>query len=79
MRPSVHVSSSRAWFPGRYVPVRHIQGIEAHTEQRRGCVQVAKTTIHGTAAELRSLARQLLLAAELVDSPRTASEVPAAS
>jgi hypothetical protein len=60
---------SQAWFPGRYVPVRHVQGVEVLpcAPQRRGGVQVAKTTIHGTAAELRALAVQMLAAAEAVE------------
>jgi hypothetical protein len=61
---------SQAWFfPGRYVPIRHFHGVEVLSQvpTRRGGVQVAKTTIHGTAEELRSLAVQLLAAAEVVD------------
>jgi hypothetical protein len=71
---------SQAWFPGTYVPLRHYQGAEVLPEgQRRGGVQVAKTTIHGTAAELRFLAVQLLAAAEKVDpSPRVQRQVDTA-
>jgi hypothetical protein len=65
---------SQSWFlPGVFVPIRHFHGVEVlpAAPQRRGGVQVAKTTIHGTAAELRSLAVQLLAAAESVDpTPR---------
>jgi hypothetical protein len=67
---------SQAWFPGRYVPVRHIQGVEV-LPRRRGNVQVAKTTIHGTASELRHLAAQMLRAADLVD-PKPPAEARAA-
>ncbi len=50
-------SRSQAWFPGRYVRLRHLHGVEVMpTEPRRhGGVQVSKTTIHGTATELRAL------------------------
>jgi hypothetical protein len=61
---------SRAWFPGRYVPVRAVQGLEVFPPQRRGCVQVSRTTLHGTAAELRALALQMLHVARLLDLSR---------
>jgi hypothetical protein len=70
MTSPLPANRSQAWFPGRYVPVRHIAGIEIMPRQRRTGVHVAKTTIHGTADELRSLAIQLLRAAEMVDGPR---------
>jgi len=62
-------SRSQAWFPGRYVRFRHLNGVEVLPKQRcrHGGVQVSKTTIHGTATELRALAVQLLAAAERVD------------
>jgi hypothetical protein len=65
---------SQAWFPGRYVPIRHIHGAEIF-EQPRGGVRVDRTTLHGTAAEMRQLASQLLAAAhrlERREKPRPA-------
>ncbi|WP_329258754.1 hypothetical protein OG417_21350 [Actinoallomurus sp. NBC_01490] len=54
---------SQAWSrPGRYFPVRHIQGVEV-LDQPRGGVGVNGTTLHGAAEELRDLASQLLLVA----------------
>lgn len=54
---------SQAWSrPGRYFPVRHIQGVEV-LDQPRGGVSVNGNTIHGTADELRDFASQLLLKA----------------
>ena len=59
---------SQAWNrPGRYFPVRHIQGVEIF-DQPRGGVSVNGNTIHGTADELRDFASQLLLRAYEMDS-----------
>jgi hypothetical protein len=64
---------SQAWFrPGRYVPVRrmpvpNIRGVEVLPEPRRG-VHVGRTTIHGTAGELRELAAQILRAVGVVEA-----------
>lgn len=64
---------SQSWFPGLYVPVRHIRGIEIAPEMpRRVGVRVFKTTIHGTAAELRHLATQMLAAADRLEAPEAA-------
>ena len=61
---------SQAWFrPGRYVPVSYMHGIEVLSHPRGG-VRLGDGTIHGTAAELRALAVQLLCAANAVDPPR---------
>lgn len=57
---------SQAWFPGVYVPIRHIHGAEIF-EQTRGGVSVNRHTLHGTAAELRELGNQLLLAAHQLE------------
>jgi hypothetical protein len=65
MNRVIPAKRSQAWFPGRYIPVRHICGIEVLPLPRAG-VQVAKTTIHGTAPELRALAVQMLRAADRV-------------
>jgi hypothetical protein len=72
------LSRSQSWFPGRYVPVRGIHGIEVFSQRRAGVhLGVSKTTIHGTAAELRALAAQMWRAAEEVD-PRQPATVRAA-
>lgn len=57
---------AQAWFPGVYVPIRHIHGVEIF-EQPRGGVSVNQNTLHGTAAELRQLGSQLLLAAHRLE------------
>ncbi len=63
---------SQAWFrPGRYVPVSYVHGLEV-LEHPRGGVRLGDGTLHGTAAELRGLAVQLLRAAAAVDSPDAA-------
>lgn len=71
---------SQVWFrPGRHVPVRrmpvsNVLGIEVLAESRGG-VQVGRTTIHGTAGELRELAAQILRAVGVVEAAeRTAQE-----
>ena len=58
---------SQAWFrPGRYVPVSYVHGLEVLADSRGG-VRLGEGTLHGTAAELRGLAAQLLRAAEAVE------------
>ncbi|KWX02747.1 hypothetical protein C3Y87_03910 [Carbonactinospora thermoautotrophica] len=75
MNSAVRSNRSQAWFrPGRYVPVvympvSNIRGVEV-LSQSRGGVQISKTTIHGTAAELRALAVQILRAAEAIEPAR---------
>ena len=69
---------SQAWFPGVYVPIRHIHGAEIF-EQPRGGVRVDRTTIHGTAHELRQLASQLLLAAHRMDRREQPAGEPVAA
>jgi hypothetical protein len=69
---------SQVWFrPGRYVPVRrmpvsNVLGIEVLAESRGG-VQVGRTTIHGTAGELRELAAQILRAVSVVEAAERAA------
>jgi len=58
---------SQAWFPGFYVAVRQFSGVEVMDDRRHG-VQVSKHTIHGTAAELRDLAAQMIRAADLAEA-----------
>lgn len=67
--PVVARRRSQAWFPGRYVPIRHLHGAEILDQPRVG-VRVNRTTLTGTAAELRGLASQLMLAAYRLDQAR---------
>ena len=53
--------------PGRYVPVRHIAGIEVLRPVHRLEVKVDTTTIRGTAADLFALGRQIMRAAVEAD------------
>jgi hypothetical protein len=63
---------SQAWFrPGRYLPVSYVHGVEVLAHPRGG-VRLSEGTLHGTAAELRALAVQLLRAANAVDRPTAA-------
>lgn len=63
---------AQSWFPGVYVSIRHIQGVEFASESRRTGVRVFRTTLHGTASELRNFAAQLLAAADRLEAPRAA-------
>jgi hypothetical protein len=67
--PSSIQRRAQAWFPGVYVPIRHLHGVEIF-EQPRGGVRVNRTTLVGTAAELRELGSQLLLAAYRLDQDK---------
>lgn len=49
--------------PGRYVPVRHIAGIEVLPRVHRLEVKVDSTTIRGTATDLFALGLQIVRAA----------------
>jgi hypothetical protein len=52
--------------------VSYIHGLEVLADSR-GSVQLGEGTLHGTAAELRGLAAQMLRAAEALESrPRAA-------
>ena len=53
--------------PGRYVPVKHIAGIEVLSPVHRLGVKVDSTTIRGTAAELFALGLQIMRAAVETD------------
>lgn len=61
---------SGSWFQKgcRYFALRQLTGIEVLPPQHRATVQVARTTLHGSPAELRHLARQLMRAAALAES-----------
>lgn len=63
-----HSTRSRAWFPGRLVALTSLTGIEVIDTRQRAAIQVSKTTIHGTPAQLRHFARQIMAAAELAES-----------
>jgi hypothetical protein len=66
-RSSSSVKRSQSWFrPGVWVPVSNVRGLEVLSGSRGG-VQVGRTVIHGTPAELRGLAAQLLRAATRVE------------
>src|SRR4051794_5442887 len=70
MSNALRTSRSQSWFPGRFVRVQHITGLEVLPEEKRsrhGGAVVGKNVVHGTARELRALAVQLLAAAERVD------------
>jgi hypothetical protein len=70
MTSVVRSNRSQAWFPGhRYVPVRFIAGVEVFA-RRRGRVRVGTTTIHGSAAQLRALAAEIVRAADEAEAPR---------
>ena len=68
--------------PGRYVPVRHIAGIEVLPLVHRLEVKVDTTTIRGSAADLFALGRQIMRAAVEADpsliEPRPTDESTAA-
>ena len=58
---------SQAWFrPGWYVPVSCVHGLEVLADSRGG-VRLGDGTLHGTAAELRTLAVQLIRAAAALE------------
>jgi hypothetical protein len=79
MTSAVHPSRSQAWFPGhRYVPVRLIAGVEVFP-RRRGRVRVGTTTIHGSTAQLRALAAEIVRAADEADAAPLAIAVAARS
>jgi hypothetical protein len=64
---SLTARRSQAWFrPGRYVPVSYVHGLEV-LDGPRGGVRLGEGTLHGTAAELRGLAEQMLRAAAALE------------
>ena len=71
------VQTSRAWFPGTYVPVSRIEGVEVLSPARHQRVEAAvskSTVFHGTPGQLLSAAASLLRAVGEVD-PTTAAKV----
>lgn len=80
MKKTTAPNRSQSWFPGHYVRVRDLHGIEVlpnEPRRRHGGVRLSKSTLHGTAAELRALAVQLLAAAHRVDPIPSVSRRPA--
>jgi hypothetical protein len=67
------VQTSRAWFPGTYVPVARIEGVEVlPARSRRIEAAVSKGTIlHGTRAQLLAAAQALLNAVAVADAADT--------
>lgn len=64
------VQTSRAWFPGTYVPVARIEGVEVlPARSRRIEAAVSKGTVfHGTRAQLIAAAKALLNAVAEADA-----------
>lgn len=62
------VQSSRAWFPGTYVPVARIQAVEVLSPRHRVEAVVSKGTVfHGTRAQILAAANALLRAVAEAD------------
>jgi hypothetical protein len=59
---SVSHTTRRAWIPGRLFALRQLRDVEVLGTGRHCHVQVAGTTLFGTAEELEALAHQLLTA-----------------
>ena len=70
MNSSIKVSRSAHWFPKgcKYFALRNLTGVEVLSPKHRTAVQVAGTTLHGTAQELRYLASQFNRAEELAEA-----------
>ena len=67
MATSHSIARTRAWFPGRLFALHQLRDVEVHSN--RHCrVQVAGTTLFGTADELEALAYQLLHVVERAGS-----------
>ena len=63
-----HSTRSRSWFQGRYFALANLTGAEVHDSRTNCSVQVSKTTLHGTPAQMRQVARQLMRAADLAEA-----------
>jgi hypothetical protein len=62
------VQSTRAWFPGTYVPVAQIKAVEVLSPRMRVEAAVSKGTVfHGTRAQILAAAHALLNAVALAD------------
>jgi hypothetical protein len=63
------VQSTRAWFPGTYVPVAQIKAVEILPSRHRVEAAVSKgTVLHGTRAQILAAARALLNAVAEADA-----------
>ena len=64
------VQSTRAWFPGTYVPVARIEGVEILPSRSfRVEAAVSKGTVfHGTRAQILAAAQALLNAVAVADA-----------
>ena len=64
------IQTSRAWFPGNYVPVAHLAAVEILlTGSHRVEVAVSKGTVfHGTRAQILAAAHALLWAVTEADA-----------
>lgn len=66
------VQSSRAWFPGTYVPIAQIRAIEVLPSRHRVEAAVSKGTVfHGTRAQILAAANALLRAVAEADAAET--------
>ena len=62
------VQTSRAWFPGTYVPVAQIKAVEVLPARHRVEAAVSKGTVfHGTRAQILAAANALLRAVAEAD------------
>ena len=62
------VQSTRAWFPGTYVPVAQIKAVEVLSPRMRVEAAVSKGTVfHGTRAQILAAAHALLNAVAQAD------------
>ncbi len=63
------VQTTRAWFPGTYVPVVQIKAVEVLPSRHRVEAAVTKGTVfHGTRAQILAAARALLNAVAEADA-----------
>ena len=70
------VQSSRAWFPGTYVPIHRLEAIEIlPARSHRVEAAVTKGTVfHGTRAQILAAARALLAAVAEADTAAQLTE-----
>jgi hypothetical protein len=66
---------SRAWFPGRVVPLRRLAALEALPARSRAQIQVGSDTVHGTPRALLAMGVQSIQAAVRAD-PTLAGSLP---
>jgi hypothetical protein len=69
------VQTTRAWFPGTYVPVNRIEALEILPSRHRVEAAVSKSTVfHGTPGQMLAAAAALLRAVVEAD-PAAAAKV----